>query len=120
MDGFNSHSSGGKLKISSEAIEKIAKHAALEIDGVCGLKVVPSATNSVLGRLGTVRPVQIVMLNDVADVEVSIVVRYGSKIPEISEKVQKNVKNSIQNMTGITVGLVNVVITGVETDDAAK
>ena len=119
MDGFNSHSSGGKLQISSEAIENIAKHAAMEIDGVCGLRVLPSAANSVLGRLGTVRPVQIEMLNDVADVCLNIVVRYGTKLPEICEKVQNNVKNSIQSMTGIMVGRVNIAVTGISPEEAA-
>ena len=119
MDGFNSHSSGGKLQISSDAMENIAKHAALEIDGVCGLRVTPTAANSLLGRLGTARPVQIEMLNDVADVGLCIVVRYGSKLPEICEKVQNNVKNSIQSMTGITVGRVNIAVTGVGPEEVA-
>ena len=43
----------------------------------------------------------------------NIMVRYGYKIPQLCEKVQENVKSSVQNMTCITVSKVNIVVTGV-------
>ena len=52
-------------------------------------------------------------IRDSAEITVDVVVRYGYRIPSVSEALQKNVKASVQNMTGITVSKVNVVVTGV-------
>ncbi len=53
------------------------------------------------------------LTDEVAEITVDVVVRYGYRIPSVSEALQKNVKASVQNMTGITVSKVNVVVTGV-------
>lgn len=113
MDGFNSHATGGSLQISSEVIEKIAKQAAMEVDGVAAVKVPALSAQSLLGKRAVNKPIHVEINNDVADIEVAMVVRYGVKIPEISEKVQENVKHSVQNMTSITVGRVNLIISGI-------
>ena len=36
-----------------------------------------------------------------------------ARVPAVAEKVQKNVKSSVQNMTNVTVSRVNLVIAGV-------
>ena len=113
MDGVNSHMVEGSLQISSDAIEKIAKHATLEVDGVADVRASAGAANSLREVLATAKPIQVEINNDVADVEISLVVRYGANIPEVSEEVQKNVKASIQNMTTITVGRVNIMVVGI-------
>ena len=43
-----------------------------------------------------------------AAVDVSIIVEYGNRIPEIASDIQRNVKRSIEVMTGLTVVEVNV------------
>ena len=48
-----------------------------------------------------------------AEITVGIVVLYGHKIPAVCSKVQENVKNAVQNMAGVTVSKVNVVLVGV-------
>ena len=114
MDVNNTGHSGGSLQISSDVLEKIARQAALEIEGVASVKALP--TGSAYGRLAAPKTVRVVMNNEVADVEIGLVVDYGVKIREISEKVQQNVKNAIQNMTGLTVGRVDLVVAGIQAD----
>lgn len=113
MDGFRSHAQGGSLHISTDALEKITRHAALEIEGVKALRPAAFGGNSWRERLMPPRAVLIQTDSDVADISVSIVVAYGTKIPEISTLVQENIKNSVQNMTGITVGRVDIMVSGV-------
>ena len=48
-----------------------------------------------------------------------LTVVYGSKVMPLCEKVQENVKQTIQNMTGITVSRVDVLVVGL-TDAAEK
>lgn len=114
MDRFDAENSGGSLQISSDVIEKIAKHAALEVNGVEAVHGQTTAARTLLGKLTSYGPIYVEMIDDVADIEVAIVVRYGTKIPEISEKVQRNVKDSVQNMTSITVGRVDIVVSGID------
>ena len=66
-----------------------------------------------LGRTGLQKPVNVVLEDGIATVTVHLTAVYGSKIMPLCEKVQENVKQTIQNMTGITVSKVNVVVTGV-------
>ncbi|MEG0109849.1 MAG: Asp23/Gls24 family envelope stress response protein, partial [Oscillospiraceae bacterium] len=71
---------------------------------------------SFLGKLTVQRPVTVELLDDVAEITVSVIVGYGCKIPPLSEKIQENVKAAVQNMTSITVSKVNVVVSGVMLD----
>jgi len=43
----------------------------------------------------------------------NIIVDYGIKIPDISWKIQENVKNAIESMTGLKVSEVNVHVHGI-------
>ena len=101
---------GGSLQISTEVIAKIARLAALEVDGVADVATGTSQNvRSLLGRTGLQKPVSVVMEDGIATVTVHITVVYGSKVMPLCEKVQENVKQTIQNMTGITVPRVSLV-----------
>lgn len=112
MDINNSNVVGGSLQISTGVITKIAKLATLEVEGV---QAVSAGSHSVKGLFRTVsqyRPITVEMTEDVAEITVNILVKYGCKIPPLAERVQENVKNAVQNMTQITVSRVNVVVAG--------
>ena len=107
---------GGSLQISTEVIAKIA----LEVDGVSDVATGTSQNvRSLLGRTGLQKPVTVVMEDGIATVTVHLTVVYGSKVMPLCEKVQENVKQTIQNMTGITVSRVDVLVVGL-TDAAEK
>lgn len=110
MDVTNARSMNGSLQISTEVIAKIARQAALEIEGVKEV-CANAGVKSILGRN---RSVSVSLMDDVAEITLNLVVYYGSKIPAVCEKVQENVKSAIQNMTSITVSRVNLVVAGVQ------
>lgn len=122
MEIKKENSTAGSLQISSDVLVKIATLAAMEIEGVADVAPETAGVKSILNRLAPASPVQIEMKNDVADITVSIVVKPGHKIPELCEKVQENVKQSVQSMTQITVARVNVAVVGLRfaEDEAAK
>lgn len=64
------------------------------------------------GRTGLQKPVNVVLEDGIATVTVHLTAVYGSKIMPLCEKVQENVKQTIQNMTGITVARVDVLVVG--------
>ena len=105
---------GGSLQISTEVIAKIARLAALEVDGVSDVAIGTSQNvRSLLGRTGLQKPVTVVMEDGIATVTVHITVVYGSKVMPLCEKVQENVKQAIETMTGLSVVEVNVHVQGV-------
>lgn len=113
MDVTNSNVVHGSLQISTEVIAKIAKLAAMEIDGVTDVCSGTTGVKGLLGKVSLQKPVVVELLEDVAEITVSVTVCYGSKIPFVCEKVQENVKAAVQNMTSITVSRVNIVVAGV-------
>lgn len=112
---------GGSLQISTDVLVKIARLAALEVGGVAEVTTGNSQNvRGLLGRTGLSKPVLVEMEDGVATVTVHLSATYGQKIMPLCEKVQENVKQTIQNMTGITVSRVNVIVVGLaqpETQD---
>ena len=102
----------GSLQISNEVVAKIAKLAALEIDGVADVS--SGSMQRLLSKASLQKPVTVDLSDGVAVVQVHVIAKYGSKIMPVCAKVQENVKQTIQNMTGITVSRVDVIVAGLE------
>ena len=114
MDGKNAVFAGNSLHISTEAIAKIAKCAALEIDGVMDIACGGQKTvRGILERVSMQQPVEVELKDGTVTLTMYLMVAFGCKVPSVSAKVQENVKNAIQNMTGVTVSQVNIVVAGV-------
>ena len=113
MDVKDQNLVGGSLQISTDVIAKIARLAALEVEGVREVKACPYSVTSLLGRLAAPKPVEVTLQDEVAEITVNVTIAYGARIPALCEKLQQNVKSSVLNMTIITVSRVIVVITGV-------
>lgn len=122
MDLQNTDLRGGTLQISTEVIAKIARCAALEIDGVaevsCGSQ--NKKLRSLLETSSIQPPVTVEMRDGTANITLHLMVRFGARIPAIAEKVQENVKNAVQNMTNVPVSRVNLVIAGLAEASAAQ
>lgn len=99
----------GTIEIAPEVIEVIAGLATLEVEGVAGMSGgLSSGIAELLGRKNLSKGVKVEVGQREAAVDVSIIVQYGRRIPEISSEIQRNVKRSIETMTGLTVVEVNV------------
>ncbi len=122
MDMQNMDLMGGSLQISTDVIAKIARCAAMEIDGVadvsCGRQQSKKA-KELLEMVNLQSPVTVEMREGTADITLNLIVRFGTCVPVIAEKVQKNVKNAVQNMTHVTVSRVNLVVAGLVADQPA-
>ncbi|HPG30293.1 MAG TPA: Asp23/Gls24 family envelope stress response protein, partial [bacterium] len=47
-------------------------------------------------------------------IDVSVIIEFGMKIPDISWRIQQNIKRRVEEMTGLFVAAVNVLVRGVE------
>ena len=115
MDLQNMDLQGGSLQISTEVVGKIARCAALEVDGVaevsCGVQ--NKKLKSLLESASIQPPVGAVEMRDgTASITLHLMMQFGARIPSVAEKVQENVKSAVQNMTNVTVSRVDLVIAG--------
>lgn len=110
MEEFNNENTEhGNVKISNEVVAIIAGVAANEIDGVVGMSSsFTGGISEMLGMKNLSKGVKVEVNDKKANIDISITVEYGVKISDIGTKVQKNVKDSVENMTGLEVENVNV------------
>ncbi len=105
----------GNIKISVEVVSTIAGIAASEIDGVSCMYT--SFVGGVAQKLGAKKSsskgVKVDMAENCVSIDLYIVVDYGIKIPELAWSIQENVKENVENMTGLSVEKVNIHIEGI-------
>ena len=105
----------GEVKIDDEVVAIIAGLAATEVDGVSSMA--GNITNEIVSRLGMKnlsKGIVVEILDEEVKVDVAINIAYGFSIPEVSSMVQDRVKTAVENMTGLTVAVVNVRIASVD------
>ena len=105
----------GSIKIADEVFGMIAAIAASEIEGVKGMAGNVSA--ELLDKVGvkpTNKGVKVQVTGKTVKAELAIIMEYGYNIPVTCQKVQERVKNTIENMTGLTVSDINVKISGID------
>lgn len=111
----------GNIQIAPEVIEIIASLATVEVPGVAGMSGgIAGGIAELLGRKNLSKGVKVEVGQKEAAVDVSIIVEYGHRIPEVAAEIQKNVKNAIYSMTGLGVVEVNVHIHDVHFKEAEK
>ncbi len=105
----------GKIQIAPEVLEVIAGMAASEVEGVAQMSggFVGDIVER-LGRKNIARGVRVEVGTKEAAVDVSIIVKFGHRIPEVARNIQDSVRNAIETMTGLSVVEVNVHIVDVE------
>ncbi|MCM1459982.1 MAG: Asp23/Gls24 family envelope stress response protein [Bacteroides sp.] len=105
----------GKISIADDVVASIAGIAAIEVKGVS--KLTGNISNELVAKLGKKNLSKGVKV-DIADgsvtVDLSLELEYGNSIKKVSEEVQVKVKQAIENMTGLRVRMVNVVISGIK------
>lgn len=104
----------GTVNISDEVIAVMASLAATGVKGVAGMAGgVVGGIAELLGKKSLSKGVKISKDGENLVLDLSVVVEYGTKIPEISWEVQDKVKAEIETMTGLIVSVVNVNVDGI-------
>lgn len=104
----------GTTTIANEVVSVIAGLAASEIPGVSSMSsgLVDDISSS-LGMKSARRGVKVELMDDVAKIDISVVVEYGIKIPEMASNLRSAVIEAVQSMTGLTVEQVNIYVQSV-------
>ena len=107
----------GEVVIADEVVAVIAGLAAMEVEGVASMA--GDATKELISKVGKKslsKGVKVDILEGVVTVALTLNLKYGYNVMDISGKVQEKVKVAIENMTGLTVADVNIRVTGVEVE----
>lgn len=105
----------GFIRISDDVVSNIAGLAATEVDGVSRLTGnVPGDRMAKRGKKGMSKGVNVIYEENRIRIDVSIVVKVGFNIVDVSGAVQEKVKQALQTMTGLTPAVVNVRVSGVD------
>ncbi|MDR2656053.1 MAG: Asp23/Gls24 family envelope stress response protein [Oscillospiraceae bacterium] len=101
----------GSLRISEDVLVKIAAAAVLEVDGVKALAKLPFYFNNGKGLIPKKNSgVSIDGNGELAVINAAVVLEADKSASRVSKLVQQNVKEAVQNMTGVAVSKVNVYV----------
>ena len=106
------------IEISDDVVAVIAGMAALEVSGVAEMAggFAGGISEVLSGKKNLAKGIKVEVLdNKEARIDVNIIVEYGARIPDVAFEIQKRVKKSVENMTGLSVLEVNVHVQGVST-----
>lgn len=103
----------GGIHISPNAVATIAYHATLQSYGVVGL----APRNLADGIVKTItrdpsRGVSVHYNGDVLDIEIHIIVEYGTRINTVAESVTSAVRFQVEKALGLKVNTINVHVAG--------
>lgn len=107
------------IVISDAVIEKIAKTATLEVDGV--VTVTTSLKTDLIDKISKKnhsRGVSIVKEDDDISITISIVIYYDYNIIDVANEIQSKVTDAIEAMTGHNCQIVNINVIGIETKES--
>ena len=111
----------GSVKIANEVVAVIAGLAATEIDGVAGMSGgITGDLTEMLGMKNLSKGVKVEVGEKETAVDIFVVMEYESKISDVANKVQKNVKDTVETMTGLDVVEVNVHVQGINIPEESE
>jgi uncharacterized alkaline shock family protein YloU len=108
----------GGIHISPNAVATIAYHATLESYGVVGL----APKNLADGIVSTItrepsRGISVQYKGDEINIDVNVVVEYGTRINSVAESVANTVRFHVEKALGLRVTSVNVHVAGLRISD---
>ena len=101
----------GSVSFATGVVETIAGLAAQEVEGVASMASISTGFADMFTRKSTrnlTKGVRVDIDGGTVAVDVTIVVEYGSPIPDVARSIQENVKKAIETMSGLDVRNVDV------------
>lgn len=106
----------GTVSFATDVVATIAGLAATEVEGVASMSSPSSGLADMFARKSTrnfTKGVRIDLDGNLVTVDITIVVEYGSPVPDVARGIQENVKKAIETMSGLTVHSVDVHVSGI-------
>ncbi|MDD4939951.1 MAG: Asp23/Gls24 family envelope stress response protein [Candidatus Omnitrophica bacterium] len=115
MRGEESQTDLGNIRIHKNVIASVASIAATEIQGV--KRIGGDLRSGIFELIGkkTLSAIKVdIDKNDEIRLEVPLVIKYGSNIPDIANKVQESIREALEKMTNLSIKYINVNVQSIE------
>jgi uncharacterized alkaline shock family protein YloU len=109
----------GNTTIQNAVVSKIAGIASQEVEGI---RMGGGGSQAVSGLLGSItggggggqtQGVSVEVGEEEAAIDLTLTAEYGKSIPQITEAVRRNVINRVENLVGLSVNEVNIVVSNI-------
>ena len=113
---------GDNIQISDDVVAVISGMAATEVQGVAEMAggFAGGISEEKKKKKNMAKGIKVEINGNDVKIDVNIIVEYGARIPDVAYEIQKRVKKSVENMTGLNATEVNVHIQGVQTAQEKK
>ncbi len=106
----------GIIQIADDVVASIVGLAVTEVDGVS--KLTGNITREIVAKLGKNNLSKGVVVeydeDQKAKIDVSVEVKFGYNIMDVSKEIQERVIQTLQTMTGIETSVINVRVSGID------
>ena len=115
--------SGGSVRVYESVISSIVRKTVLATDGVvrfAGNSLVDNIAEFVGSKTIQDRAISVEMGEQSVSVAIQLILEYGVYIPDVASKVQVAVKERIQELTGMVVENIDVIVMDIEQVEEAS
>ena len=105
----------GFIQIADDVVSSIVGLACTEVEGVA--RLTGGITRDIVAKLGKnnlSKGIIVQYEEDKVKVDVSVEVKFGYNIVEVSKEIQDKIKTTVENMTGLEVTDIGVKISGIK------
>lgn len=106
----------GLIDVSDQVIATIAGGAAVDCYGIIGMasqRQIKDGISELIGKDNYSRGVIVRHNDEDVDIDMYIIVSFGTKISEVAHNVQTKVKYTLDQMLGIELNAINIFVQGV-------
>ncbi|WP_085524016.1 Asp23/Gls24 family envelope stress response protein [Tuberibacillus sp. Marseille-P3662] len=106
----------GQIDVAPDVVATIAGGAAIDCYGIVGMasqRQLKDGLTELLGRDNFSKGIVVHQNDDELNIDMYIIVSYGTKISEVANNVQTKVKYTLDQMLGVQVDAINIFIQGV-------
>ena len=112
---------GGKIVFADDVVATIAYLAAGEVEGVHAMiGTTMEGLTEKLGKKNYTKGVKVEVGAEECTCDITIVVKYGYRIQAVAQKVQEEIKNAIETMTGLKVVEINVNVNAISSRSPSR
>ena len=111
------------IDISNEVIYSVVGRKAVECYGIVGMasrQQVRDGIAEILGHENYSKGIVVREGNGVIDVDMYIIVSYGTKISEVASNLQSTIKYTLEQTLKVKVNSINIFVQGVRVNNGTK
>lgn len=105
--------SNGRILYGEDAIKQIIGTVVSESYGIVGMSAKGDGIVELLKRDSVSRGVKVNLDSDQVNADLYVIVKYGVSIKTVAENIIDNVKFTLEDLTGLKAGCINVIVQGI-------